>query len=531
MSDWTEKYRPRTLDDVLGNPAAVNSLRGWAKQWENGIPQYRAVVLMGSPGIGKTTSALALANEMGWDVVEMNASDQRNSKVIEQIALRGSRFNTFGEDGSYMAASEGKKKLIILDEADNFFGTADKGAMPVVNNLIKTTLQPVILIVNDFYELKRKSDAVKDHTLQITFKRTTASTMSKALYKIAEAEGVEVEPAAMELISANAAGDMRAAVRNLQSLAQGMDVVTLEMAEGLSRRDSRKDMYDLMTAMFRKPDPTGARNIMRDVDVEPSTVEIWIDENLPYEYMDRGDLVRGYEALCRADLYLARVTRRQYYGFWSYAGDMMTMGVTNARMSDRYNRERIRFPMYLSRMSRSKGMRALKKQVVYKIAVACHTSTKRASMDVLPYIKTIAANDPSIRAPLIEMMELEPAEMAFILDVKADSAAMKKLYKEVEQRAEDRRKAMMAARASKPRKEAPDMLAKAIERATANEEPPAEEKPVPVVLKEEKPIVEKKTRRKAAPAEQTVPAEESKAKKTKPEQPKPSAGQKSLFDF
>ena len=393
MADWTEKYCPRTLDGVLGNPSAVNSMRAWAKQWESGKPQYRAMVLMGSPGIGKTTSALALANEMGWDVVEMNASDQRTSREIEQIAVRGSRFNTFGVDGSYMSASEGRKKLIILDEADNFFGKADKGAIPAVNTLVKTSLQPVILIVNDFYELKRKSDAVKDLTLQVTFKKTTASTMSKALYRIAAAGGVEVEPAAMEIIVDNASGDMRAAVRNLQSLAEGADTVTLEMAQGLSRRDSRKDMYDLMTAMFRRPDPMAARAILREVDAEPSDVEIWIDENLPYEYSDRGDLVRGYEALCRADLYLARVSRRQYYGFWSYANDMMSMGVTNARMTDRFNKERIRFPMYLSRMSRSKAMRALKKAVVYKIAVACHTSTKRASMDMLPHIKAIAAND------------------------------------------------------------------------------------------------------------------------------------------
>ncbi|MBR3410495.1 MAG: replication factor C large subunit [Candidatus Methanomethylophilaceae archaeon] len=528
MSDWTEKYRPRTLDQVLGNPTAVNTMRSWAKQWEKGIPQYRAMVLMGSPGIGKTTSALALANEMGWDVVEMNASDQRNSKEIEQIALRGSRFNTFGDDGSYMSVSQGKRKLIILDEADNFFGNADKGAIPAINNLIKTTLQPVILIVNDFYELKRKSAAVKDLTLQITFKRTTASTMSKALYKIAEAEGVEVEPEAMEIIAANAAGDMRAAVRNLQSLAQGMDVVTLEMAQGLSQRDSRKDMYDLMTAIFRKTDPSEARRIMFDVDVEPKEVELWVDENMPYEYLDRGDLIRGYEALCRADIYLSRVMRRQYFGFWSYAGDMMTMGVANARMTDRFSRDRIRFPMYLSRMSKSKSMRALKKAVVYKIAVACHTSTKRASMDVLPYLRSIAANDPSFRVPLIEMLDLEPAEMAFMIDIKADSAAMKKLYKEVEERAETHRKAAIASKPAQPRP-TPDLLEKALERAVEKEEKPAEKAPEPVVQKEEAPKPEKKTRKKAS-ASSEEKASEDKSKKPKEEQPKPS-GQRSLFDF
>ncbi len=311
-------------------------------------------------------------------------------------------------------------------------------------------MQPVILIVNDFYELKRKSEAVKNNTLQIAFKRTTASTMSKALYRIAEAEGVDVEPEAMELIASNASGDMRAAVRNLQSLSLGSDTVTLEMAEGLSRRDSRSDMYDLMTAMFRKPDPSRARSIMWSLDEDPDSVEIWIDENLPYEYADHGDLVRGYESLCRADVFLQRVYRRQYYGFRSYAGDLMTMGVTNARMTDRFNRERIRFPMYLSRMSKSKPARAMKKALTYKVAVACHTSTKRASMDVLPYLKMIAANDPDFRMHLIESMDLEPAEAAFIMNVKEDSAAIRKLYKQVEERAEARRKAALASKPASP---------------------------------------------------------------------------------
>ena len=82
MAGWTEKYRPATLDEVVGNPAAVAELRKWANGWMRGRPDRKAVILQGDPGSGKTSAALALANEMGWTLIEMNASDCRNADAI-----------------------------------------------------------------------------------------------------------------------------------------------------------------------------------------------------------------------------------------------------------------------------------------------------------------------------------------------------------------------------------------------------------------------------------------------------------------
>ncbi|MDX1535017.1 MAG: AAA family ATPase, partial [Thermoplasmata archaeon] len=85
MFDWAEKHRPRSLRDVAGNPTAVGQLEAWAKAWETGRPRTRAVVLVGEPGIGKTSAALALAADMGWGVIEMNASEKRNKAAIQEV--------------------------------------------------------------------------------------------------------------------------------------------------------------------------------------------------------------------------------------------------------------------------------------------------------------------------------------------------------------------------------------------------------------------------------------------------------------
>ncbi|MCG7841178.1 MAG: AAA family ATPase, partial [Methanomassiliicoccales archaeon] len=84
--DWTELYRPKGLVEVVGNPKLIKDLQLWALSWEEGRPSHRAVVLMGPPGVGKTSAALALANDFNWGVVEMNASDQRNADAIKKVA-------------------------------------------------------------------------------------------------------------------------------------------------------------------------------------------------------------------------------------------------------------------------------------------------------------------------------------------------------------------------------------------------------------------------------------------------------------
>lgn len=430
--DWTEKYRPKKLSDVIGNPSSVKELKEWALKWKEGIPEKRAVVLIGAPGTGKTSSACALADEMNWDIIEMNASDQRTEAAIKNVALRGSYSNSLGTAEEYKKSSEGKRKLIVLDEADNLFGNADRGALPAINELIKTTKQPVILIVNDFYALSKKSSTVKADTLQITFRKPIAKSIESALKKIAASEGIAVDGPVLLKIAENSNGDMRAAVRDLEALSHGRDSLDMSSAETLQERVVRKDMYDVLKKMFKNNDPIGSMRTLSAADVDPETALLWIDENLPYEYKEPGDLVRGYEKLSRADIFLGWVSRRQYYGMWSYASEMMTAGVSVARMSGKTtSTDSFRFPLYLVKMSRSKSARALKSSLCYKIACSLHTSTKRVGMDILGPLKEMALNDQGIRVMLVRDVGLEPEELGFLIDSKIDSKIVKETFQTV----------------------------------------------------------------------------------------------------
>ncbi|MGI0151083.1 MAG: AAA family ATPase, partial [Thermoplasmata archaeon] len=122
----TERYRPKKLSEIIGNAAAVASLRRWAAGWDPGRapPRMRAALLVGRAGVGKTTAAAALARERGWGLVEMNASEARNRDAIEQVAGRAALTNSFSDNGIYRPAHEGGRTLILLDEADCLSGRA-----------------------------------------------------------------------------------------------------------------------------------------------------------------------------------------------------------------------------------------------------------------------------------------------------------------------------------------------------------------------------------------------------------------------
>ena len=105
MESWAEKYRPKNLSEIIGNTRTITELKNWAISW-GGKMIKKGVILSGPPGCGKTSAAIALANEMGWEIIELNASDARSGNVIEGTALRAGLFQTFGEKGCLLYTSD-----------------------------------------------------------------------------------------------------------------------------------------------------------------------------------------------------------------------------------------------------------------------------------------------------------------------------------------------------------------------------------------------------------------------------------------
>jgi len=426
--DWAEKYRPKSLSEVAGNPTAIRDLRRWADSWEH-HPEKRAVVLSGPPGCGKTSAALALAADLGWTPVEMNASDARNATAVREVATRGATLQTFTATGEFVTARGGGRKLIILDEADHLFGNQDRGGVAQIVETVREARQPIVLIVNDYYALTRRSSSLRTLARQIKFQRLRNDAVAAALRRIYSAEGIEASDEVLRRIGERAQGDLRSAVNDLQTVAMGRKRVGEEDLAVLGARDREVEVFTAMREIFESGDAARARAATENLDQSPEDLILWIDENLPIAYRDPKDLAEGFRALSRADIFLGRVPRRQHYRLWAFASDLMTAGVAVARRG-RWAGGQYRFPLWLAKMGRFRGTRATRGSLGAKVGRHVHLGSRGFLVEMLPAVRELFAQDPEFRVALTAACALDEKEVAFLLGEAEDSEAVKRVSAE-----------------------------------------------------------------------------------------------------
>ncbi len=441
MENWTEKYRPRTLGDIIGNHQALAILRKWGQDWRQGTVQKKALILCGGPGVGKTSAALALAHDQGWESVELNASDARNEAIIRKIALAGGINETFTDTGEYASSKKGKNKLIILDEADNLYEReGDRGGKRAIVDTIKKTQQPIILIVNDYYALVKNNPEIRRLSHQVQFQG--GGNLSQLLEHICIKENVSVAPEVIKAITHQAQGDIRSAINDLQSLCQGRGRVDKEACTQLVNRDRKSELFHGIREILKARDIHHARRAAWELGETPEFLLLWIDENLPREYRDVQDRYRGFRFLSASDVFLGRARKYQHYHLWSYATDLLSGGVAVAKKRYYPGFTRYSFPTWLTGMGQSRNTRSVRDSIAKKIGMECHMSLQKTRA-FLPFFQKLITNDKEYAASMIHLLDLTDQELLFLL--KSNREKVKELredkkYKEDNQDIEKKRK-------------------------------------------------------------------------------------------
>ncbi|CAL5211681.1 unnamed protein product [Lathyrus oleraceus] len=245
---WTEKHRPTNPKDIIGNQSLVLQLRNWLKGWheqfsntggnkkqgkkQNDSTSKKAVLLSGTPGIGKTTSAKLVCQELGFLAIEVNASDSRgkaDSKIEKGIS--GSNSNSIKELvtnealGTNMNRPKQSKTVLIMDEVDGM-SAGDRGGVADLIASIKISKIPIICICNDRYSQKLKS--LVNYCLLLSYRKPTKQQMAKKFMEVAKAERLQVNEIALEELAERVNGDMRMALNQLQYMGLSMSVINYD---------------------------------------------------------------------------------------------------------------------------------------------------------------------------------------------------------------------------------------------------------------------------------------------------------------
>jgi len=412
---WTVKHKPKALSEVVGNEEAIEKLTSWVKSWDKSIPKRRAVFLYGPPGIGKTVSVEALANDLNMELVERNASDYRTEEAVQRFAGLASQYGTLF----------GKKRLILFDELDGITGREDRGGVGAITSIVKTAQCPIVLIANNAYD--PRLGALRFYCLLIEFKKPPAGEVMKHLSRICKSEGIVADEAALKFVAQRSEGDVRSAVNDLQALAQGKSRLTYEDVSWLAYRDRKEAIFNVLRLIFYGKTADAAKRAVDMADVDPDMLFEWIYENLPYHLRDKNDLANAMDSLATADLYRGRIRRSQDWTLTRYVIDFMTAGVAMAREKTQpAGFVPLRFPERIRMLSKTRSERQLQREIGLKIKKRCHISANRATKEILPYLRIIFENNAEMAADLTKWLDLDETMIEHLAGTKRQTKTIMK---------------------------------------------------------------------------------------------------------
>ncbi len=230
---WTEKYRPKTLDDVVGQKHVTERLKAYVAS--RNMPH---LLLTGPAGTGKTTCSLALAKEMfgtEWkgNFIELNASDERGIDVVRGKIKEFARTAPLG-DADF--------KIIFMDEADALTNDAQAA--------LRRTMEKYSGICRFILSCNYSSkiiDPIQSRCAVFRFKPLTVDDVSGFLNMIVEKENIDITEDAVKGLIHVARGDMRRAVNSLQvaaSLGKKIDLDIIYQTTGMANPEAIKEMMN-----------------------------------------------------------------------------------------------------------------------------------------------------------------------------------------------------------------------------------------------------------------------------------------------
>jgi replication factor C large subunit len=397
---WVEKYRPTRVADVVGNEEAKAAFVEWLQAKRR---TKKAVLLYGPPGVGKTTLVNAAANEFGFIVIEMNASDTRTEKAVKAVAGPATSFvalDTF---------SRGTKgNILFMDEVDGIAGNEDRGGVNAILKIVDEARVPVIMAAND--PDLQKLRPLKKVCKLVRFQQVRIPLIIVTLRKICQKEHIEAEFEALEKIAQNSRGDVRSAINDLQSLAERSDRLTFQDTMVLSVRNKDVGMDEILREYFSVKSLEEASSLLFSSSVEYDDLLMAVGDNLPLRYPDPLELARSYEFVSQADMFRGRIGIENWHLLRYFFNSLARAAAVSPKSYKPFTL--ISPPIRIITLFWTKGKRTTLENICAKIGQRCHVSHLRAKEEFVPFLKVMLQKKKADAVAL--WFELLPEEVDFL---------------------------------------------------------------------------------------------------------------------
>jgi replication factor C large subunit len=390
-TSWTERYRPKKLSEVVGHNTAINNLRKFIDTFKN--QKNKAVLLCGPPGTGKTVIVNSLANDYDVEIVELNASDLRNKDSIKTM---------FGA-ASKQASLISKGKILLADEIDGLSGTSDRGGVPALVEVIKETSFPIILTANDPYLPKLRN--LRNYCTLIKLNKLNYISIKKRLEEICKKEKVSYDELTLKKLAVSCDGDLRAAINDLQTMAQGKSKITDKDLNKWSR-EREETIFNSLKLIFKSFDSKVALDSSDGLTEDLDVLNYWLDENIYKEYKDKKENRDAYNMTSLSNIFLSRIRRWQHWRFLVYSKYLSVVGVQQAKSQSSGSFNMYQRPHIMTWMFQQ-GMKRRKIKSDLRIATEkLHASSSNLNKSFWPYYLFIKEHNKKLGSELDKYLEI-----------------------------------------------------------------------------------------------------------------------------
>ncbi len=318
---WSEKYRPQSLMDMIGNEEARAAFVEWFGKWKKGT---KPLLLVGPPGIGKTTLANLAAKQFGYDMISLNASDVRNKQQIQEI------LSPVLGNASLLGSP-----MIFVDEVDGVHGRADFGGVEALLDILKEPTIPIILAANS--ESSDKMKSIKKATKTIYLKPLPPRLMQLYLKRILQKEDARMSPGSLAKLVMESRGDIRSMINSAQALVTGFEPQSEKSFEIL-------DIEEGVNSFFKANSLAEARLVLYSLRIDPREKINAFYSSIISSGISQDQMQQMLQVMSEADLLYGRIIRTQEWRLLRYL-DAILVGLYKKDLPVRYSRFNLSWPL------------------------------------------------------------------------------------------------------------------------------------------------------------------------------------------